>query len=240
MINVTDKDISYAENLLLPAGCHFDSQERVPFIKDFRNLDVQAVPGSGKTTALLAKLLILERKLPLNNGSGVLVLSHTNTAVNGIADEIGPFCPKLNRYPNFIGTIQSFVDTFLAIPYYRNFFRRSPVVVDAAAYFARLERSFQVEVQKLQGTELFKKLWGLKQNSDPFRELRFGLNGDDPILLAGLEKSKVEFAKPSRFTNQPESIGGRSSLNKRYSKTDFSISMTVIFLPREQSQNTRR
>mgnify|MGYP006331805363 CR=1 FL=1 len=57
-IEITDKEIDYAEQILLPKDCHFDIERR-NFIKDLSTLDLQAVPGSGKTTALLAKLLIL-------------------------------------------------------------------------------------------------------------------------------------------------------------------------------------
>ena len=114
-INITDEDIGYAENILLSESQHFDD-ERKDFIKNLDTIDLQAVPGSGKTTALLAKLLILERTLPFDDGSGILVISHTNTAVDEIKDTISKFCPKLFTHPNFVGTIQSFVDTFLAIP----------------------------------------------------------------------------------------------------------------------------
>ncbi len=30
------------------------------------------------------------------------------------------YCPKLFSYPNFVGTIQSFVDVFLCIPHFLN------------------------------------------------------------------------------------------------------------------------
>jgi hypothetical protein len=77
VIEITDEEIQYAERLLLPAGKTFDDEPKA-FIRDFRTIDLQAVPGSGKTTALLAKLVILEQKLPFAEGSGILVLSHTN------------------------------------------------------------------------------------------------------------------------------------------------------------------
>ena len=120
VINVTDEDIIYAESILLPEGCHFDD-ERINFIKNLETIDLQAVPGSGKTTALLAKLIILEKKLPLEDDSGILVISHTNTAINEIKDKIQKHCPKLFSYPNFVGTIQSFVDQFLTIPFGVNY-----------------------------------------------------------------------------------------------------------------------
>lgn len=115
-INITDDDIRYAESILLPEDKIFD-QERKTFILNFGTIDLQAVPGSGKTTALLAKLVVLERKLPFEDGSGILVLSHTNAAIDEIKEKIQKHCPKLFSYPNFIGTIQSFVDEFLAIPF---------------------------------------------------------------------------------------------------------------------------
>ena len=70
---ITDEDIRYSEGILLAENQSFD-QERRDFIKNMQTIDLQAVPGSGKTTALLAKLLILETKLPLKNGEGVLLI----------------------------------------------------------------------------------------------------------------------------------------------------------------------
>ena len=57
MIEISDKDIQYSEQILLKEGQSFDDERKV-FIKYLCTLDLQAVPGSGKTTALLAKLLI--------------------------------------------------------------------------------------------------------------------------------------------------------------------------------------
>ena len=86
-INISDEDIHYAEKLLLPEGKEFDD-ERKDFIRNLNTIDLQAVPGSGKTTALLAKLVILERKLPFADNSGILVLSHTNAAIDEIKEKI--------------------------------------------------------------------------------------------------------------------------------------------------------
>ena len=137
-INITDADIEYAEKILLPDGKVFDEERRL-FIRNLSILDLQAVPGSGKTTALLAKLLILERYMPLKNGRGVLVISHTNAAVDEIKERIGKHCPKLFAYPNFVGTIQSFVDTFLAIPFYTNQFKQKPFRIDNEIYDEQVE-----------------------------------------------------------------------------------------------------
>ncbi|MDQ1207203.1 DNA helicase-2/ATP-dependent DNA helicase PcrA [Acinetobacter baylyi] len=139
-IEITDEDIKYAEDILLPQGKAFDDERR-NFIRNLSTIDLQAVPGSGKTTALLAKLLILETKLPLSNGSGVLVLSHTNAAVDEIKKRIHQYCPKLFRYPNFIGTIQSFVNEFLAIPYYLFRLKKKPLRIDNEIYAEQIEFS---------------------------------------------------------------------------------------------------
>lgn len=132
-IEITDQDIQYAERILLPEGRTFDPERRA-FICNLNTLDLQAVPGSGKTTVLLAKLLILESKLPFSDGSGILVLSHTNVAVDEIKERIQKYCPKLFSYPNFIGTIQGFVDEFLAIPYYLQKYKQKPVRIDDEIY----------------------------------------------------------------------------------------------------------
>ncbi len=140
-INITDADIEYAEKVLLREGNTFDEERRL-FIRSLSTLDLQAVPGSGKTTALLAKLLILERYMPLKSGRGVLVISHTNAAVDEIKERIGKHCPKLFAYPNFVGTIQSFVDTFLAIPFYTNQFKQKPFRIDNEIYDEQVERFY--------------------------------------------------------------------------------------------------
>lgn len=140
-INISGEDIAYAEKILLPEGQHFCPQ-RVTFIKRLDTLDLQAVPGSGKTTALLAKLLILERKMPLKNGVGVLVISHTNAAVEEIESKIRKHCPRLFSYPNFIGTIQSFVDRFLAIPAYTHSFCHKPYRIDNEIYEEKAAKYF--------------------------------------------------------------------------------------------------
>lgn len=134
-LEITDEEIEFAEQKLLPPNCHFDNERKV-FIKDLSTLDLQAVPGSGKTTALLAKLLILESKMPFADDTGILVLSHTNVAVDEIKEKIGKIAPKLFQYPNYVGTIQSFVDTFLAVPCYTNSFHHVPYGIDDDLYYS--------------------------------------------------------------------------------------------------------
>ncbi len=112
-MNIQDEHIKEAEKILI-GGKTFDSEERVPFIKNLDSCDLLAVPGSGKTTALLAKLYCIAKHLPFKDGSGILVLSHTNAAVEEIEKHLKSFCPVLFQYPNFVGTVQSFVNKFIA------------------------------------------------------------------------------------------------------------------------------
>lgn len=118
-IEISDKDIADAEKILLWGKKYFSAESKA-FIKDFTTRDLCAVPGSGKTTTLHAKLLCLEKHLPFRDWSWICVLSHTNTAVDEIKNKIALHCPHLFSYPNFIGTIQDFVNTFFVKPYFNN------------------------------------------------------------------------------------------------------------------------
>lgn len=151
-IKISTKDILYSEKILLPKGKHFDTERR-DFIKNLDTIDLQAVPGSGKTTALLAKLLILERYMSFENGAGILVISHTNAAIDEIKDKIQKYCPKLFTYPNFIGTIQSFVDQFLAIPFYSNKYRERPYRIDNEIYHEKIKKHMGMNIKGFSGQE---------------------------------------------------------------------------------------
>ena len=197
-IDITESDIEYAEKILLTEGQHFDDERR-SFIKNLEVIDLQAVPGSGKTTALLAKLLILERKLPFVDNSGILVLSHTNVAIDEIKHKIELFCPKLFRYPNFIGTIQSFVDEFLAIPYYTTICKKKPVRIDNEIYQERvtkiLEHPYNYRFKLSEN--YFAKILHIK-NSNPniFYDVRFDIKDSNSILVNRLNGEEFSVKKP--------------------------------------------
>jgi hypothetical protein len=123
--------LTEAEELFLPNGYHFD-QESVNFIKCLESTDVVACPGSGKTTALLAKLFILSKYMPFEGNKGVCVLTHTNVAIDEIKRRMGKASSVLFTYPNFFGTIQSFVDKFLAIPAFVEEYGHRNVTIDSS------------------------------------------------------------------------------------------------------------
>ena len=151
-IKISDEDIEYAESLLFARGQKFDNERR-EFIKDLSTLDLQAVPGSGETTALLAKLIILERLMPFDSGASVLVLAHTNVAIDEIKERIGKYCSKLFSYPNFVGTIQGFVDQFLAVPFYINKYKKNICRIDNEIYYEVVEKLFSLNLNGFSLTE---------------------------------------------------------------------------------------
>ncbi len=101
ILKITPEDIKEAESILLDQGETSDPDERVPFIQNLETSDLLAVPGSGKTTALLAKLICLEKKLPFADGSGILVLAHTNAAVDEIKEKLHHISPQIVRLSKF-------------------------------------------------------------------------------------------------------------------------------------------
>lgn len=130
---ISNKDIESTERLLLPAGAHFSEDAR-DVMRCWHSTDVSACPGSGKTTVLLAKLKLLADRMPFVSGAGICVLSHTNVAVNEIEKRLSDYADKLLSYPNYIGTIQSFVDKFVTMPYLRNITGRNVQAVDDFTY----------------------------------------------------------------------------------------------------------
>jgi DNA helicase II / ATP-dependent DNA helicase PcrA len=140
-IIVTDDDISWVERFLLPHGEHLTDEQKA-IIRCFETKDILACPGSGKTTALVAKLLILSQKIPLENNRGICVLTHTNVAINEIKDCAYFASQKFFNYPNHFGTIQSFVDKYLAIPSYILRFNKRPIYVDNEIFNSVIKRSY--------------------------------------------------------------------------------------------------
>ncbi len=118
-ILITDDDIKWVESLM-GNGIHFNTSQR-DAIRNLDSVDIQAFPGSGKTTTLVAKLAILAKKWPFTH-SGICVLSHTNVARSEIETRLGntPEGAKLLSYPHFVGTLHSFFDTYVALPWIRS------------------------------------------------------------------------------------------------------------------------
>ena len=139
MVLVDDRSIEEIEKVLLPEGFCF-SEDAKAVINCWESNDIVACPGSGKTTVLLAKLKILADRMPLDSGAGICVLSHTNVAVNEVKTRLAAYASKLTSYPNYIGTIQSFIDQFITLPYIKRKTGHSVLPVDDRTYAEHLER----------------------------------------------------------------------------------------------------
>ncbi len=142
--DISDDEIEATERLLLPYGAHFPEDAR-KVIRCWHSSDVSACPGSGKTTVLLAKLKLLADRMPFDDNSGVCVLSHTNVAVDEIRKRLSCYEDKLHSYPNFIGTIQSFIDRFVTMPYIRKLVGHGIQIVDNLTYANHLLQKMKKE-----------------------------------------------------------------------------------------------
>lgn len=161
---ITTQDIREAETILgLEEG--FDEQ-RQEVIKCLESKDIVACPGSGKTTALLAKLIILAKKMPFPNNKGICVLTHTNVAINEIKDKLGSKASLLLSYPNYVGTIQSFIDRYLTIPACIKYFGVRPCIIDTDNFNNHFLKVFNsiYGSQLFNGFQIFCKRNGLSVN----------------------------------------------------------------------------
>lgn len=159
-VNVQPEDL--AELAALAADLKFDDVERRSALLESESRDFNAVPGSGKTSLLAAKLLLLAKKWP-HTRRGICVLSHTNVARDEVARRLAqtPEGAQLLSYPHYIGTIHGFVNQFFALSMLRTLELKVEVIDDAV--FADKARA--------------------RLQLDQFRKLRFFLdqqnNGDD-------------------------------------------------------------
>lgn len=101
-------------------GCMFDDEAQQTFLASTQSCDVQAAPGNGKTTLLVAKLSLLSREWRRRD-QGVCVISHTNAAREEVQRRLGrhPTALTFLSYPHYIGTVTGFIDRYLALPFLR-------------------------------------------------------------------------------------------------------------------------
>lgn len=101
-------------------GCDFTSPNQLEFLLRLDSCDVQAAPGNGKTTLLVAKLALLSRCWQ-SRTQGVCVISHTNAAREEVERKLAhhPSASAFLSYPHFVGTVTAFIDRYIALPYLR-------------------------------------------------------------------------------------------------------------------------
>lgn len=142
-INITEEEISFIEERF---GFKFnEGQKRI--IRFWDSTDIQACPGSGKTTTLAAKLIILAHKIPASFKQGVCIITHTNVAVEEIRRKLASYSSFYFSYPNHFGTIQSVVDKFFAIPAYKSEFKNSPTI-DNDSFYGKIDSYNGKDIEK--------------------------------------------------------------------------------------------
>lgn len=94
-----------------------EAQRRVVFEKEGKFV-VRACPGSGKTYSVAARLADRMSKWPLNY-QGIAAISFTNAAWQEIERQVTTHfnIAKPIPYPHFLGTIDSFVNRFIFLPF---------------------------------------------------------------------------------------------------------------------------
>lgn len=197
-MEIQNSHIKEAEAILID-GNTFDELERVPFIKNLETRDLLAVPGSGKTTALQAKLYCLAKQMPFDDRSGILVLSHTNKAVEEIEKKLKEHCPQLFQHPNFIGTVQSFVDTFLALPFYTNHTKSKVHSISEEFYLFSISNYLKFQ---------FDTPVAYAKNNNPklFSTARIWFNNEnEKILSDGLTNKILSFNPPQKWIREGNS-----------------------------------
>jgi superfamily I DNA/RNA helicase len=142
---IADDDVAWVCRVLRLPTTAFSGPDgkdpRLAVLRSSEALDVEACPGSGKTTLLVAKLALLARGWTQRQ-KGVCVLSHTNAARREIEGRLGNTAEgrRLLSYPHFIGTIHSFVNEFLAVPWLRSLGRPVEMIDDDACLSWRWHR----------------------------------------------------------------------------------------------------
>ena len=195
---ISDQDIQAVEELLLPHDAHFPEDAR-NVICCWHSTDVAACPGSGKTTVLLAKLKLLADKMPLENGAGICVLSHTNVAVDEIKNRLSDYADRLLSYPNYIGTIQSFIDRFVTMPYLRNISGQNVQVVDSLTYAQHMLNGIE------RNNKYYALNWVIELNFRPGNQFKskldyiqaLNIRSDGALCVGKQSKALAGAGKPS-------------------------------------------
>lgn len=188
-ISVSDQDIEHVEKIF---GFPFNNAQK-GLIRHWEPADIQACPGSGKTTTLAAKLILLSQKVPKSNRQGICVITHTNTAVEEIKSKLGDYGRFYQQYPNHFGTIQSFVDKYIAVPFYKHLYKSTPSIIGEWDYDELLRNTYPIKVDGtisyLEKNNVF--LGGLTFNKFDF-SVSTDLNTSEKWVLHRLKPDTME------------------------------------------------
>ena len=202
--DITDEDIHWVEKHLNVENVDFSDDQRQEAIKTLETKDIRACPGSGKTTLLVAKLAIMARKWP-HSHQGICVLSHTNVAREQIIEKLPVnSSQRLLSYPHFVGTIQSFIDRFVAIPACLAMFRCTPSSVDNA----RFASVVQYEYRSATYTKLRGYLNNQQNRKEIIDDLQFRWDGGLKVDLSKTRLTNKDSSSYRQLLDLKEKVSG--------------------------------
>jgi len=194
---ITDSEIVLAEELFLPKEAFFNKDRR-EVIKNTETINIKAAPGSGKTTVLLTKLFILAQRMPFKDNKGICVLTHTNVAIDEIKERLGSKADLLFSYPNFFGTFQSFVNKFLAIPYYSLTTNSRSINIDENYYIEKINKQVNFSLNGFTQETQKKARYFLNSRRGLLNTIRLNFSDGKLTITEGITGKEVNIKRPSR------------------------------------------
>lgn len=108
--------------------------QRQTFLDARGKIVLNACPGSGKTTTIAKKLMLLQEECTSKFGrfSGIACLSFTNTAKDEISEKYTGLSGEYLGFPHTVSTIDSFINQYITLPYYYLFIKdgKRPKILD--------------------------------------------------------------------------------------------------------------
>ena len=112
--------------------------QRQAFLDARGKIVLNACPGSGKTTAIAKKIMLLQDEYTSKVGrfSGIACLSFTNTAKDEISEKYTELSGDYLGFPHKVSTIDSFINQYITLPYYYLFTEngKRPKILDDAGF----------------------------------------------------------------------------------------------------------
>lgn len=179
---------------------------------------LNACPGSGKTTAIAKKMILLqdEYKSKFGRFSGIACLSFTNTAKDEINEKYTELSGDYLDFPHKVSTIDSFINQFITLPFYyllNSNFKRPKIIDDK---------------------KILDSMWEIKY-TDPQGKIRDGLK-------TSLLKFKAKDGRNIFYTYPPSvirreidgsfSIGGKSPASDKVDLNVFNAYAAYLFKTR--------
>ena len=178
--------------------------QRQAFLDARGKIVLNACPGSGKTTAIAKKLMLLqdEDRNKFGRFSGIACLSFTNTAKDEIHQKYTELSGEYLSFPHKVSTIDSFINQFITLPFYyllKNQ-RSRPKIIDDEKYLDSMWQTKYVDKNGIKKDGLKSSLLKFiaKNNRNIFytyapRKIRLEVDGSFTFQGNPPDPQKVDF-----------------------------------------------